>query len=110
MKLLLAATFIAAGLVPALSLSASAHNEWDWMRQQDARNPGTGVPCCGPDDCFRISASDVDEQGDFYRIRFRGHILSYPVAQTMPPADGKSWLCVDMQTLTPRCLFLYLGG
>jgi hypothetical protein len=99
-------TFTMAVLVAAgLSLSggpARAHDDHDWMRVDNFRNPITGEHCCGEHDCFVVPASDVEMTGDGWQILSTGERI--PERETLRSKDGKFWRC-HMPNGKRRCFF-----
>lgn len=80
-------------------LSASAHDFW--INHGDYKSP-TGVHCCGPEDCFAISASDTRPTAEGWLIKSLGEVVPY--SEVLTSEDGKFWRC-RRNDGTRRCFF-----
>ena len=118
---LVAAAATALVLLAPCARTAFAHGEWAWIGDGRLTNPVTGKWCCGEDDCFVLDPGTVTEARTSYRVRlegpeipdrFRGRVVTVPRSWAQPTRDhhGRAWVCLDLTTGAPRCLFLYFGG
>jgi hypothetical protein len=99
--------FFSALLILALPSFAFAHEEADWIRQQQLKNR-MGEFCCGTQDCAPVNKVDFISGPGGYIItrKERGpreeHI---PYSEAMPMSiDGRLWIC-RKQDGSRRCVF-----
>ena len=85
---------------------ARAHDEHDWMRVDNFRNPITGEHCCGENDCLVVPAADVEVTRDGWHILSTDE--SIPERETLRSKDGKFWRC-HMPNGKRRCFFVPPG-
>jgi hypothetical protein len=99
--LLAAGTALAASFGPAF-----AHDDHDWMRINNFRNPVTGEHCCGEHDCAPVPATDVEPTSDGWHILSTGEHI--PERETLRSKDGRFWRC-HMPNGMRRCFFVPPG-
>ena len=91
---------IAIGLAMASAAPADAHGDFDWINKGGYRN-ANGDHCCGKDDCYKLGASEVEQQRDGYSVPSHGVKVPYDEAQRSE--DGNYWVCRTSAKM--RCFF-----
>jgi len=91
---------IALGLAMASAAPAAAHGDFDWINKGGYRN-SSGDHCCGKDDCFKLGASEVEQEREGYRVPSHGVTVPYKEAQRSE--DGNYWICRTSAKM--RCFF-----
>ena len=94
---------------------ASAHGEAEWIMKDPTYVSAFGQHCCGPQDCERIPASFIREEGRDIHLLPTGQIFRKGAAGAYPSRDGSWWWC--KQQLLPgqshplaRCVFFPFHG
>ena len=82
-----------------LSSHAFAHDFW--INHSGYKAP-TGEHCCGNNDCFVLSATDMQSTPAGWLIRSSGETIPYSEAQ--PSEDGEFWRCKRSDG-SRRCFF-----
>ncbi len=96
---------LALGLSMAFGSQASAHGDYDWINKGGYRN-GTGDQCCGKDDCFKLSAQEVEQKREGYSVPSHGVTVPYKEAQRSE--DEHYWICRTSAKM--RCFFAPYSG
>jgi hypothetical protein len=72
---------------------ASAHDQWDWIREGDFRD-AAGQPCCDIKDCKMIpvnSAEVIELDGGDFKYMPTGEVI--PRRETRQSPDHNYWRC-----------------
>jgi len=92
------------GYVIALSLAlaapAAAHGEYDWINKGGYRGVN-GDHCCGKDDCYKLEASEVQQQKDGIHVPAYG--VTVPYKEVQRSEDEHYWICRTSSRM--RCFF-----
>jgi hypothetical protein len=93
----------ALALAALYGLPGRAHGDAAWIMENPGFVTKSGIHCCGPSDCRRMTEEEVarvrhlkggfEVDGVFFAEEERGLYRSY---------DGDWWWCV---MVTPKCLF-----
>jgi len=73
-----------------------------WINHGNYKSPGDGTHCCGDNDCFMISASDVQPTAAGWLIKSLSETVPYGESQTSE--DGAFWRC-KRHDGSRRCFF-----
>jgi hypothetical protein len=87
----------------ALAMSAASSYSHDfWISRGHYKSPADGVHCCGDNDCFIISDTDVQPTAAGWLIRSLSETIPYGESQTSE--DGAFWRCKRSDG-SRRCFF-----
>jgi hypothetical protein len=93
---------LSALLVALATTPARAHDDAQWIMDQQLRNQ-VGEWCCGRGDCNAVEKSGFTVTSGGYQLIVSGETIPY--SQTMPLSiDGRLWVC-RRPNGTIRCVF-----